>query len=122
MTSNGHDVTAITPLTNVEAAEGENKSETSGDFSYLEESSDGFFGAFFFRVRWMADGQSLAYIDRHGGVSNIWAQPLDSNAPRQLTDFHNDQIFDFAFSSDGKRLTIARGAESSDIVLLNDFQ
>ncbi len=82
----------------------------------------GFFGAFFFRVRWMPDGASLAYIDRRGGVSNIWIQPLDGSAPHQLTDFRNDQIFDFAFSHDGKRLAVARGAESSDVVLLNNFR
>ena len=39
-----------------------------------------------------------------GGVSNIWAQPIDGSAPKQLTHFKTDRIFSFDWSGDGKQL------------------
>ncbi|MFN2491323.1 MAG: protein kinase [Pyrinomonadaceae bacterium] len=73
------------------------------------------------RIRWTADGRALTYIDRRNGISNIWSQPLSGGAPRQLTDFKADQIFNFAWSSDGKQLACARGVVTSDAVLISDF-
>src|SRR6185436_14273221 len=51
--------------------------------------------------RWMPDGQALAYIDLRT-QSDLWAQPLDGSAPRQLTHFPADgqQIWDFDWSAD----------------------
>src|SRR5439155_21408747 len=49
-------------------------------------------------LRWTPDGRALAYIDTRGGVSNIFAQPLDGGAPKPLTDFKADRIFWFDFS------------------------
>ena len=67
-------------------------------------------------LRWMADGRSIAYI---GPNSNIWSQPLDGNAPRQLTQFTDQrQIANFTWSRDGKRLAIARATVTNDIVLI----
>jgi Tol biopolymer transport system component len=48
------------------------------------------------RFRFTPDGKSLAYVATERGVSNIWAQPLAGGAPKQLTDFKSDLIFDFA--------------------------
>lgn len=74
------------------------------------------------KIRWTADGQALTYIDRRGGISNIWSQPLSGGPPRQLTDFKADQIFNFAWSSDGKQLVCARGVVTSDAILISDFK
>ena len=72
-------------------------------------------------VRWMHDGQSIAYA-RVGGP-NIWVQPLDGSAPSQLTHFTDGRtILDFAWSRDGKRLAIVRATIANDIVLLKGFQ
>jgi Tol biopolymer transport system component len=73
--------------------------------------------------RWMPDGQALAYVDPKA-QSDLWAQPLDGSAPRQLTHFPTDghQIVDFDWSADGKRLAVARIRIVSDIVLFRGFR
>ncbi len=72
-------------------------------------------------IRWMPDGNALAYVVTSGGVSNIWIQPLAGGAPRRSTDFKTDQIFWFNWSGDGKQLICARGVENSDVVLISIF-
>ena len=74
------------------------------------------------KIRWTADGQALTYIDRRGGTSNIWSQSLSGGPPQQLTDFKADQIFNFAWSPDGKQLACARGVVTSDAILISDFK
>ncbi len=72
------------------------------------------------RLRFTPDGKSLAYTVEEQGVSNLWTMPLQGGPPKQLTDFKSDQIFDFAWSRDGKSLALARGQVSRDVVLLTD--
>jgi serine/threonine protein kinase/Tol biopolymer transport system component len=74
-------------------------------------------------VHWTPDGKSLAYVDP-GTQSDLWAQPIDGSAPRQLTHFPADgqQIWDFAWSADGKRLAVARARIASDIVLFRGLK
>ncbi|MGH9430119.1 MAG: protein kinase domain-containing protein [Terriglobia bacterium] len=72
-------------------------------------------------VRWSHDGRALTYLDTGQGVSNLWSQPLDGGAPRQLTDFRSGLIFSFAWSLDGKRVALACGTQTSDVVLMRDF-
>jgi len=69
-------------------------------------------------IRWTQDGRDLTYIRDQQGVSNIWAQPLSGGPPRQLTDFTAGQIFNFAWSRDGHQLALARGSQTSDVVLI----
>ena len=68
--------------------------------------------------RWMPDNRALAYVDPRT-QSDIWVQPLDGGPPRQLTHFPADgqEIWDFDWSADGKRLAVARARMASDIVL-----
>ena len=73
-------------------------------------------------VRWTPDGRAVAYIKTEGDVSNIWAQPIDGGRPVQLTDFKSDIIFNFVWSNDGKHLAVARGSETSDVVLIRDVK
>jgi eukaryotic-like serine/threonine-protein kinase len=68
-------------------------------------------------LRWTNDGRAIAYLKTEVGVSNIWLQPFPEGTPRQLTNFDSEQIYNFAFSSDG-RLAVTRGHESSDVVLI----
>jgi len=68
---------------------------------------------------WSPDGKGLEYILTQNGSSNIWEQPLTGGPPRQLTTFSSGRIFDFNWSRDGKRLLLARGEVSSDVVLLS---
>ena len=67
--------------------------------------------------RWTPDGRGIAYYTLGAG-GNLWVQPLDGSAPRQLTHFTDDRsIVDFAWSRDGKHLAIARRTVINDIVL-----
>jgi serine/threonine protein kinase len=70
------------------------------------------------QARWGPDGRSLHYIDTRGGVSNIWSLSLEGGAATQVTHFKTDRIFAFAWSRDGTRLALARGAVISDAVLI----
>jgi Tol biopolymer transport system component len=49
---------------------------------------------------------------------NIWIYSFEGKVLRQLTHFKDERsIADFAWSRDGKRLAIARGTTTNDIVL-----
>ena len=73
-------------------------------------------------AHWMPDGSGMAYVG--GTLSDIWVQPLDGAPPRQLTHFPADgqQIWDFAFSADGKRLAVARARNAIDILLFRGLR
>ena len=73
------------------------------------------------KIRWTVDGRALTYIDTQGGVSNIWIQPLDGGPRQQLTNFSSDLIFYYDWSPDGKKLALARGSKTSDVVLIRDM-
>jgi len=73
------------------------------------------------RPVWTPDGRAIAYTVQKGGVSNIVAQPIDGGAPRQLTHYDSGHIFWFDISRDGQ-LALARGSQSSDVVLIRKFQ
>ncbi len=70
-------------------------------------------------LRWSPDSRSLHYIDRRAGVENIWAQPIDGNKARQITNFTDSGIFSFDWSRDGN-LAITRGVITRDVVLISD--
>ncbi len=71
-------------------------------------------------VRFTPDGKSLAYAILENGVENIWLQPLDGSAGKQITNFKTGSISDFRWSPDGKTLGLVRANKQSDIVLLRD--
>ncbi len=72
-------------------------------------------------VRFSRDGKAVIYPVGNGTADNLWQQPLDGSAGRQITDFKAEHIGDgFAFSPDGKRLGVIRGHVDSDVVLIRD--
>ncbi len=72
--------------------------------------------------RWTPDGQALAYIVNENGASNIWLQPLNGDAPTQLTNYKAGQLISLAWSPDGQWSAYMRRAATSDVVLLSDFK
>ena len=73
------------------------------------------------RVRWTPDGHGLGFVDVTS--PNIWVYSFDGKPLRQLTHFTDDRrIADFAWSRDGNRLAIARGATTNDIVLFKGLR
>ncbi len=67
-------------------------------------------------IQWSADGRAIDFIRESKSVSNIWEQSVEGGEPLQLTNFTFDVIFNFAFSKDGKKLALSRGAINSDVV------
>ena len=73
-------------------------------------------------LHWSPSGKTIQYRLTRNGASNIWEQPLSGAAPRQITNFTSGLIFDFAWTLDGKQLLLARGNETSDVILINNFR
>jgi serine/threonine protein kinase len=73
-------------------------------------------------LRWSPNGKGLQYLLTRIGASNVWEQPLAGGPPRQVTNFTSGHIFDFAWSRDGKQLLLAKGDQSSDVVLISNFR
>ena len=69
-------------------------------------------------VQWTPDGRSINYAVYRDNASNIWRQPLDGGPAYQVTHFADQQIFNFAYSPDGKKLALSRGTYGRDVVLL----
>jgi Tol biopolymer transport system component len=74
------------------------------------------------RSRWAPRGDAINYILTRNSVSNIWQQNLAGGAPKQITNFESGQIFDFAWSHDGKQLAMTRGSENSDVILISNLR
>jgi Tol biopolymer transport system component len=73
-------------------------------------------------VAWTPDGQALIYKVRTNRVANLWQKPLAGGPPVPITNFRTHDLFDFAFSADFKRVALARGKETSDLVLISGFR
>lgn len=69
-------------------------------------------------ARWTPDGKSIVYIARQKGVSNLWRQPIDGSPASPLTNFTSGEIYNFAFSSDGKKLILSRGYPTRNAMLM----
>jgi Tol biopolymer transport system component len=74
------------------------------------------------RPRWAPRGDAIDYILTRNGVSNIWQQHLTGGPPKQVTHFDAGEIFAFEWSRDGRQLALTRGSESSDVILMSNFQ
>jgi len=72
-------------------------------------------------IQWAPDNKSILYSVNTSNVSNIWAQPLDGGAPKQVTEFKDLLITAFAWSRDGKQLVCTRGSLLRDAVLITDM-
>jgi eukaryotic-like serine/threonine-protein kinase len=72
-------------------------------------------------LAFLPSGKAVVYLVREKGVDNLWIQPLDGAARRQLTHFTAERIAGYAFSKDGAQLGIKRGHLESDAVLLHNI-
>jgi Tol biopolymer transport system component len=71
-------------------------------------------------LQFTPDGSALTYAADQAGVAQVWSQPLDGGSPKQLTEFHSEGIFAFAWTKDGKQLVLSRGVVNSDAVLMEE--
>jgi len=79
------------------------------------------FAFLYLSARWTPDGQALVFRRTENHVVNLWQQPLKNAPPRQLTTFAADQIFNFRYSHDGKRMILSRGRVVINVVLITNF-
>ncbi len=68
------------------------------------------------------DGKSVIYAFANAGVDNLWQQPIDGSAGKQITNFDAEQIGAFHYSFDGTKLAMTRGHTDSNVVMLQDAQ
>ncbi|MGH9968230.1 MAG: hypothetical protein ACREBG_10420 [Pyrinomonadaceae bacterium] len=73
-------------------------------------------------LRWTSEGRALVYGVTRNGVTNLWAQPINGSATKQLTNFTSERIFNFDFSLDRKQIVLSRGTSTSDVVLISNFR
>lgn len=73
-------------------------------------------------LRWNPDGRALTYIDHGKDGDNVWSQPCEGGAPRQLTHFEGLTLFSFDWSPDGGQLALSRGVLARDVVLIEDVK
>ncbi len=71
-------------------------------------------------VQFTPEGEGIAYPIREAGGDNLWVQPLDGSAGRQITNFKSDRIESFHWSPDGRNLGLLRSHSESDVVLLQE--
>jgi eukaryotic-like serine/threonine-protein kinase len=72
------------------------------------------------RVQFSPDGKGIVYPVREKGGDNLWLQPLDGGAGRQLTNFGALRIYSYQWSPDGKSLALIRGDSPTDLVLIQN--
>ncbi len=73
-------------------------------------------------LRWMKDGRTISFVETRDGISNLFGLSLDANSERQITDFPSGRIWNFAWSTDGQVLALARGNITKDVVLVSDYR
>jgi eukaryotic-like serine/threonine-protein kinase len=71
---------------------------------------------------WTPDGKAVVSAATKDTVGDLWLQTPDGALAHQMTDFKSDLILDFAWSADGRRIALARGRPSSDVVLIRNFR
>jgi eukaryotic-like serine/threonine-protein kinase len=70
---------------------------------------------------WTPDGHAISFVNNVNGVGNIWEQPVAGGSPKPVTHFTSDKVFWYDWSRDG-RLALSRGTETTDAVLIRNFQ
>jgi len=64
---------------------------------------------------WAPDGKSIVYRDAFLGV---WRQSFDDAKAKRLNDFEDKEVYQFAWSADGKNLAYSTGLRQQEIVLI----
>jgi Tol biopolymer transport system component len=68
------------------------------------------------------DNKALAYMLTRDRAGNLWKQPLTGGPAVQVTKFTDGDMFDYAWSADGKRLALARGQRKTDVIMISSFR
>ena len=74
------------------------------------------------QFQWHPQANGFLYLDAKDGIGNLWFQPVNGSAPRQMTKFSSGAIFAFHLARDGKSLLMSRGEPTSDAVLVTNWR
>jgi len=66
---------------------------------------------------WAPDGKSIIYRDAFLGV---WRQSIDEPKPKLYPGFEDKEVYQFAWSRDGKNLAYSTGLRQQEIVLIEN--
>ncbi|MBX7174683.1 MAG: DPP IV N-terminal domain-containing protein [Pyrinomonadaceae bacterium] len=74
-------------------------------------------------LTWTPDSKSFDYYENSPEEAKLWRRTLDETAePKLLLAIPKTSLFNFAWSTDGKNLALARGKQERDVVLLRNFE
>jgi TolB protein len=68
-------------------------------------------------LAWSPDNRFIYYLNDKDGISNVFRIAVEGSTPERVTRFTSGRIFAFSLSPDGKRMALARGSTTSDIVI-----
>ena len=71
-------------------------------------------------LKFAPDDSGVYFLSTPGSVSNLWLQPLSGGAPRQVTNYTEDQIAGYGWSPDLKHFAVARVKRTRDIVIMRE--
>ena len=74
------------------------------------------------RPRWGRQPGLVIYIDEKDGVDNVWERAIAGGAPKPLTTFTSGRIYNVKYGQGGKRLLLAKGQRTGDVVLIRNFR
>lgn len=74
-------------------------------------------------INWTSDSNGLDYYENSPEGAKIWRRSLNESAdPKLLLTILKTQLFNFAWSADGKNLALSRGKQERDVILLKNFE
>jgi Tol biopolymer transport system component/DNA-binding winged helix-turn-helix (wHTH) protein len=74
------------------------------------------------KMFWSQDGQSVFFLKTHDGVSTVYRQPLDSDAPVKVIESKTDPIFRFALSADDRLIAYESGSLIQEVILVENVE
>ncbi len=72
--------------------------------------------------RFSPDSKAIEFITALDSGTRIMRQGFDDPEPKPILDFPKESVFNFAWSKNGKQLSLAKGQQIRDAVLLTNFE
>jgi hypothetical protein len=69
------------------------------------------------RFTWTSDSKTVLYKD---GFRGIWRRQLDRQKAQLAPGFEDKEVYQLAWTPDGKNLAYSTGARMQEIILLHD--
>jgi hypothetical protein len=73
-------------------------------------------------AHWSPDDKCVIYRVVKSATTNLWLQPIHGGAPEPLTRFGKGDLYNFSYSSDGKKIYLSRGTQIRNAILIQGFR